>query len=167
MNNRSLVLVASLLCLGLTAGAQSFDRQISDAAKAAIDSAKAARKAGAAAQARFAAQGAPKEYAKSIVCTPPKESGLPSRLVFAVAGSKVKDENASALNDYRSSGFSNGKWTYSATSCDTQDYWFDFDAESLLKTTAGQATAPVKGHARIETRGQTDWDGALDCTARF
>ncbi|HEX4047122.1 MAG TPA: hypothetical protein VH309_04785, partial [Elusimicrobiota bacterium] len=102
-----------------------------------------------------------------------KESGLPDGLRFYTApdadsASKLPaDDTAAQLNDYRASYFKDGKFHYDAWSCDTQDYWFSFDAESLLKTSPNETSRSVKGRARIETRGQVDWEGDLDCVANF
>jgi hypothetical protein len=176
MNLRSLAALASLVpVLGLStaAFAQSFDASAGDGAalaQRARDSrhgydVKAADK-------DFVAQGAPKEYARTIVCAhPPKESGLSGLSFFTGLAAKAKrtagDDTASRLDDYLRSYVQDGKFHYDAWSCDTQDYWFTFDVESLLKTTPKETSRAVKGHARIETRGQVDWEGDLDCVANF
>jgi len=122
------------------------------------------------AQGGFAADGAAKQYARTIVCAhPPKDSGLPPLSFFTGLAPKAKrtagDDTAAGLDDYRRAYLDGGKFHYDAWSCDTQDYWFTFDAESLLKATAGEKSRSVQGHVRIETRGQVDWEGGLDCVA--
>ncbi|MDE2511753.1 MAG: hypothetical protein KGL74_11585, partial [Elusimicrobia bacterium] len=146
-----------------------------DASAAVARGLAAVRKTAAASAPAFAAQGAPKEYAATIVCdNAPKAAGLPSHLKFYthLDGRRYvkqpSDDTASGLNDYLGSGLrSDGLWHFDAWSCDTQDYWFTFDAVSLLKATAGETSRAVKGRARIETRGQVDWEGDLDCVANW
>ncbi|MFI5346629.1 MAG: hypothetical protein ACHQ51_09675 [Elusimicrobiota bacterium] len=172
--NRTPLLAAVFLLCALSASAQSFEQQVGDASAAAAGGIAAVRKAAASAPS-FSAQGAPTQYAKSIVCfDPPQASSLPKDLKFYthLDGKPVSklpvDDTASRLNDYRGSGLQNdGKWHYDAWSCDTQDYWFTFDAQSLLKATAGETRRDVKGHARVETRGQIDWEGDLVCVANW
>lgn len=155
------------------ASAQTFEEQVGAVSAVLARGTAAARQAAAAAAPAFAAQGAPKQYAGTIVCdNAPKASGLPSRLKFYTRldgrryVKKPGDDTASGLNDYLASGLrSDGLWHFDAWSCDTQDYWFTFDASALLKATAGETSRAVKGHARVETRGQLDWEGDLDCVA--
>jgi len=173
MTKTSFAVLAAALVLASAASAQtaSLDQAFA-AAQAAAKSAKDAQRAASVAPA-FAAQGAPQEYAKTIACAPPKDSGLPADLKFytRLDGKPVKkipaDDTASKLDDYRGSGIRDGKWHFDAWSCDTQDYYFTFDAQSLLKATAGEKSRAVKGHARLETRGQVDWEGDIDCVASF
>lgn len=173
MNLRPLSVLAVLLCAAAPFSvAQSFETVVADAsAQAAAGAAKLHKKASAG---FFAAQGAPAGYAKAIVCDhAPKGAPLPDGLRFytrldGAKSSKVPaDETAAGLDDYRRSYLDGGKFHYDAWSCDTQDYWFTFDAQGLLKTTAGEKERPIRGHARVETRGQVDWEGDLDCRAVF
>ena len=173
MNIRSLAALAALLSLSSAAYAQTFDVSAGDGAalaQRARDSrhgydVKSTDK-------DFVAQGAPTAYARTIVCAhPPKESGLSGLSFFTGLAASAKrtagDDTASGLDDYRRSYVQDGKFHYDAWSCDTQDYWFDFDLEGLLKTTPKETSRPVKGHVKIETRGQTDFEGDLDCVANF
>jgi hypothetical protein len=166
--------VLAVAALGVCASAQSFESAVADASASAARAAKAVRAAASAAKApAFAAQGAPTGYAVRIDCAnPPKASGLPPSLRFYTRldgnASRVRtDETAAGLDDYRRSYLRGREFHYDAWSCDTQDYWFTFDAQSLMRTTAGEASRAVKGHARIETRGEVDWEGDLDCVATF
>jgi hypothetical protein len=168
-------LAAVLLLSAVAASAQTFEDQVGDASASVARGMAAVRKTAAAAAPSFSAQGAPKEYAGTIVCDNiPQASGLPKSLKFYtyLDGKrylkKPSDDTASGLNDYLGSGLENdGKWHFSAWSCDTQDYWFTFDATSLLKATAGETRRDIKGHARVETRGQLDWEGDLTCVANW
>ena len=175
MNIRSLAARASLVSiLGLSSAAfaQTFDSSAADGA-ALVQRARDSRRGYDVKGADFVAQGAPTAYARTIRCAhPPKESGLEDGLTFFTgfdpkAKRTAGDDTASALDDYRNSYLKDGKFHYDAWSCDTQDYSFTFDGESLLKTEPNEASRPVKGHARIETRGQVDWEGDLDCVAIF
>jgi hypothetical protein len=153
MNKTSFAVLSFLVFAASAASAQTFEQRVSEVNQV------------------FAAQGAPKEYAKSIFCAqPPKDSGLPAGLRFYTrhdSKKAPKDETAAGLNDYRRAYFDAAEFHFDAWSCDTQDYWFTFNAQSLLKTTAGEKSKAVKGHVRVETRGQVDWEGDLDCTASF
>lgn len=165
------LLAAVLLGLGSAASAQSLDQAFSDAQAAARRSGEAARAAAAAP--KLAAQGAPQEYAKNIVCAGlPKDANLGDLKFYTALDGKpitkiAADDTAYQLDDYHSSGIQDGKWRYNAWSCDSWDYYFTFDAQSLLKTTAGETSRPVKGHVREEVRGQVEWEGDIDCTAWF
>ena len=180
MNMRTLAALALLLGSSSAALAQTFEAQLADGAAAISRQAWISRRAADAERpvimgnAVAVAQGAPTSYARTIFCaTAPKDSGLPNGLRFYTGldanppKTTQADDTASGLDDYRSSYVSQGKYHYDTWSCDTQDYWFTFDAESLLKTTPKDASHPVKGHVRIETRGQLDWEGDLNCVANF
>ncbi|MFI5349013.1 MAG: hypothetical protein ACHQ2Z_05690 [Elusimicrobiota bacterium] len=120
-----------------------------------------------------ARRGAAPICARTIDCAkPPKESGLSALRFYTGVGvapsSKVQaDDTAAQLNDYRRAYFADAKFHYDAWSCDTQDYRFTFDTASLLLPAPSDKSWPVKGHARIETRGGVDWEGDLDCVANF
>lgn len=179
MTKTTFAVLAALVLSVSAASAQSFDAAVADASAAARDGIKRVR----AAAPQEEHHGAYVERtitiayfhgAKSIVCAnPPKASELPANLKFYthLDGKPVSklpvDDTASQLNDYRSSGFQNGKWYFSATSCDTQDYFFDFDLKDLTEAPKSGASKPVKGHARVETRGQVDFEGDIDCVANF
>jgi hypothetical protein len=172
MNAKTFAVLAALVVLSSAAFAQSFEDQLVEGSAGISRQIRSSQQA-AAAQA-VAVQGAPKGYARTIFCAKaPKESGLPDGLRFYTgldAHPPVKvprDETAAKLNDYLGSSLKDGKFHYDAWSCDTQDYWFTFDAESLLKMGPNDKTRTVKGHVRIETRGQVDWEGDLDCVANF
>jgi len=157
-----------------TVFAQSFEAQIADGSAQISREAWVARRAAYARGTLVVAQGAPTNYARTIDCAkPPKDARLGESLRFytgldAHPPAKIQaDDTAAQLDDYRSTYIKDGKFHYDAWSCDTQDYWFTFDAESLLKTSPSDKTRPVKGRVRIETRGQLDWEGDLDCVANF
>lgn len=163
-------LAALLAVLGFSAAASAQTLEGADGA-ALVSHARESRH-GYDKSAGFSAQGAPAQYARTIVCAhPPKDSGLSALSFFTGLDPKAKrtrgDDTASALDDYRRAYLDGGKFHYDAWSCDTQDYWFTFDAESLLKATAGEKSRSISGHARIETRGQVDWEGDLDCVANW
>ena len=169
MTIRTLAALAAVLGFSAAASAQTLET--ADGA-ALVSHARESRHGYDAKDAGFSAQGAPTQYARVIVCaSTPKESGLGSLSFFTGLDPKAKrtsgDDTASALDDYRRAYLQDGKFHYDAWSCDTQDYWFTFDAESLLKTSPQATSRAVKGHARIETRGQVDWEGDLDCVANW
>jgi hypothetical protein len=172
MNTKTFAALAALVGLSSAVFAQSFEAQVADGSVEISRQAKASRD-DAASERAVSVQGAPTSYARTILCAkPPKDSYLPEGLRFytALDGRSTKphrDDTASQLNDYRGSYLKDGKFHYDVWSCDTQDYWFTFDAESLLKTSPSDKHRPVKGHARIETRGHLDWEGELDCVANF
>lgn len=171
MTIRTLSALAALAAFSAAASAQTLDSSAADGA-ALVSHAREARHGYDAKQGGFAADGAPQQYARTIVCAhPPKESGLGSLSFFTGLAPKAKrikgDDTASALDDYRRAYLDGGKFHYDAWSCDTQDYYFTFDAESLLKATAGEKSRSIKGRGRIETRGQVDWEGELDCVANW
>ncbi len=158
MTKTPLAVLAVLAVSGAVASAQSFETRVAEAAGAAAG--------------QFAVQGVPTTYAKSIVCAnPPKAAELPADLKFYthLDGKPVSklpvDDTASRLNDYRGSSVKDGKWHYDAWSCDTQDYWFTFPMSGLVRASRDEASRPVKGHVRVETRGQVDFEGDLDCVA--
>lgn len=171
--NKMILAAALILAGAFGAAAQSFESQIAEASASITAQSRGVRRSAAAASGAFAAQGAPAEYAATIVCANPEASGLPPSLKFYthLDGRRYVrrpvDDTASGLNDYTGSGLQDGKWRFNATSCDTQDYWFSFDAASLLKATAGETSRAIKGHARVETRGRVDWEGDLDCVANW
>jgi hypothetical protein len=82
-------------------------------------------------------------------------------------GRAMKDETAAQLNDYRGATVTRSVYTYSIWSCDTQDYTFTFDTKSLARQSAAEKERPVTGHVVVETRGHTDDDRDLSCTARY
>ena len=172
MNPKAFAVIALLLGLSSAAAAQSFEAQL------AADSLNISRQAWVAQRAHYVqrtlvvAPGAAANYARTIFCAQaPKGSGLPDGLRFytgldANAPTQTQaDDTAAALDDYRTTYLSDGKFHYDTWSCDTQDYWFSFDSQGLLKTSPKDANRPVKGHVRIETRGQLDWEGDLSCVA--
>lgn len=82
-------------------------------------------------------------------------------------GRAKKDETAAQLNDYRGATVTRAAYTYSIWSCDTQDYTFTFDTKSLARQSADEKERPVTGHVVVETRGHTDDDRDLSCTAHY
>jgi hypothetical protein len=173
MTTKTFAVLAAVLGLSSAVFAQSFDSSAADASALAQRARDSRHGYDVKGGASFSAQGAPAHYAYTILCAkPPKESELGDlRFYTGLAANPSKksptDNTAAGLDEYRSSYVRDGKWHYDAWSCDTQDYWFTFDAESLLKATAGEKSRSIKGHARIETRGQVDWEGDLDCVASW
>jgi hypothetical protein len=160
MNAKPIAVAVLLLGLSSAAFAQSFEDQV------AAGSADISRQAQESRQ-RFA-------LARTIDCpTPPKDARLGDGLRFYTGfgehpATKIQpDDTAARLDDYRRSYIEGATYHYDAWSCDTQDYYFTFDAAGLQKASPSDKTRPVKGHARIETRGQVDWEGDLDCVANF
>ncbi|MDE2039288.1 MAG: hypothetical protein KGO96_04895 [Elusimicrobia bacterium] len=169
------MIVVALLCCAGQAGAQSLDG--------------AQAKAGA--LARLAQQELkPGIFARKIVCVEPRAPGLPDFLRFYTrlnavrslaelpadeahalpvwdGGSAKPDESAARLPgaDYLAASITRETFRYSAWTCDSTDYWFSFATASLLRH-SGASQWPVKAHLVVETRGQTDWEGDLDCVAR-
>lgn len=174
MTIKTFAALAVLLGSSAAVSAQSFEAILADGSVEISRQAREIRRTAPPKTNDFLVQGAPKSYARTITCAhPPKESGLPDGLRFYTGlddhppRTAPKDDTAAGLNDYRRAYLQGGKFHYDAWSCDTQDYWFAFDAESLLKTTPRDADKPVKGRVRIETRGQVDWEGDLDCVANW
>jgi hypothetical protein len=173
MNTKSFAVLAALLGLSSTVFAQSFEDQAAAGAAEIVGQVRASQPAKTPERA-FVAQGAPTSYARTIDCAkPPEKSEIWSALRFYTrldANRPItpqSDDTAAKLNDNRHAYFQGGRFHYDAWSCDTQDYYFTFDAESLLKTSPTDKTRAVKGHARVETRGILDWEGDLDCVANF
>lgn len=188
MKKTPLFVLAALLTVCSTgASAQVQKTSFDDSVSAGLDAIKAGAAAGrkvaasataaevaasAAQQGKVTAQGAPKEYARTIDCSAPKDAGLGDLRFYTYLDKKApskpaSDDTASGLNDYKGSSLRDGKWHYDAWSCDTQDYYFTFDESAILKATPGETSRKIKGHARVETRGQVDWEGDLDCTANW
>ncbi|MBI3565804.1 MAG: hypothetical protein HY079_11450 [Elusimicrobia bacterium] len=149
-------LALSVLLAAAAASAQTFEARVADASS----------------QARLGIQGLPTTYAKSIVCAdPPAAAYLPKDLKFYthLDGKPVTklpvDDTASRLNDYRGAGVRDGKWHYDAWSCDTTDYWFEFRMSDLVRGSNTETSRAIKGRVKVETRGQTDFEGDLDCVA--
>jgi hypothetical protein len=173
MNAKTIAMLAALVVMSSAAYSQSFEDQVSGVSAEVARQALASRDESAFAQ-RVSVEGAKKGWARTILCAkPPKESGLPEGLRFYTGLpanrpiSPDSDDTAAKLNDNRQAYFKDGKFHYDAWSCDTQDYYFSFDAESLSRTGPNDKSRPVKGHARIETRGELDWEGDMDCVANF
>jgi hypothetical protein len=152
--------VLSLVVLAASASAQTFESRVADASGAAAG--------------QFAVQGSPTIYAKTIVCAnAPAAAQLPGTLKFythldgKLMSKLPVDDTASQLNDYRSAGIREGKWHFDAWSCDTQDYYFSFSMGDLVRASRSETSRAVKGHARVETRGQVDFEGDIDCVANF
>jgi len=82
-------------------------------------------------------------------------------------GRAMKDETAAQLNDYRGATVTRAVYTYSIWSCDTQDYTFTFDTKSLARQSSSEKERRVTGHVVVETRGHTDDDRDLSCTAHY
>lgn len=130
-------------------------------------------------------------FAGVIACgQPEKKSGLPAGLRFytrleAIASvsqlpvddkhavgvmwqsDPKADETAAKLDDYRSSRVSQEAFRYDTWSCDTEDFYFAFPTQGLLRQSPGQMSRPIKARVLIETRGDTEYTGEIDCTAFF
>ena len=173
MNAKTFAVLALLAGLSSTVLAKSFEGQVAGGAAEIAGQIRASQNARTS-ERTAVVQGAPTSYARTIDCAkPPKESEIYGGLRFYTrldANRPItpqSDDTAAKLNDNRHAYFQGGQFHYDAWSCDTQDYYFTFDAESLLKTSPSDKTRAVKGHARVETRGQLDWEGDLDCVANF
>ncbi len=82
-------------------------------------------------------------------------------------GRAMKDETAAQLNDYRGATVTRAVYTYTLWSCDTTDFTFTFDTKSLARQSAAEKERPVTSHVVVETRGHTDDERDLSCTARY
>lgn len=78
----------------------------------------------------------------------------------------LTDETAAGLNDYRGASIDAKAFRYTAMSCDTQDYEFTFPTAQLRRKGL-EDSRPVTGHLLSSTRGRTDFDGDLECTAFY
>jgi hypothetical protein len=126
-------------------------------------------------------------YAKSVVCDGiPNDAEMGSRVKFytglngvgprenlpeegkgsaAVHADSKAPTDETRLDDYASQSVTRSKLHVDQWSCDTQDYFLTFDMDGLVRSSQKTQSQPVKGHARVETRGQVDFDGDLSCTA--
>lgn len=178
MTNLSAAAVLASCLMASGANAQSFDRQLGHIDRVAAKQAAAVK--------------APKPvFAKVIACgQPDKKSGLPDGLRFYTRlesvqsidklpaddkhaltvmwqGKPEKDETAGQLNDYRAARVSQEAFRYDTWSCDTEDFYFAFPTEGLLRQSPGQLSRPIKARVLIEERGSVDYKGELVCTAFF
>ena len=174
MNIKQFAAAVGFLCLTAgAAGAQSFEGQADDAARS------------------FKAQAAQIQqdstYAKSIVCSAlpkgalmgdsirvytllggagPRES-LPEegKGLTELSSGKSAPKDETRLNDYNAHRATRTKLHVESWSCDTQDYSLSFDMDGLVRSSQQVLSQPVKGHARVETRGQKEFEGDFSCTA--
>jgi hypothetical protein len=174
MNIKAFAVLAALVGLSSTVFAESFEDQAAAGAAEIAGQVRASQQQAKTSERSVVAQGAPVSYARTIDCAKsPEKSEFLGNLRFYTGLDASRpvapqsDDTAAKLNDYRRAYFQDGQFHYDAWSCDTQDYSFTFDAETLLKTSPNEKSRPVKGHARVETRGQLDWEGELDCVANF
>jgi hypothetical protein len=95
----------------------------------------------------------------------PRESLPEEGKGAARVSSKASPKDETRLDDYGSQSVTREKLHVDAWSCDTQDYFMTFDLDGLVRSSQKTTSQPVKGHARVETRGQVDFEGDLSCTA--
>lgn len=174
MNIKAFAVLVALAGLSSAVFAESFEDQAAAGAAEIAGQVRASQQQAKTSERSVVAQGAPTSLAKTIDCAkPPEKSEIWGSLRFYTRLdanrpiTRDSDDTAAKLNDNRRAYFQDGQFHYDAWSCDTQDYYFTFDAETLLKTSPNQKSRVVKGHARVETRGQLDWEGELDCVANF
>lgn len=113
-------------------------------------------------------------HALTISCANiPDATRLPVHLKFytrfgAHAGKVLPaDDTAMKLNDNAGAWVKDGAWHFSATSCDSMDYFFDFSLSDLARTALPARSRALKGHARSEARGYAYFDGPIDCVASW
>jgi hypothetical protein len=167
MNMKSLF--AAVLCLAASAAAaQNFEAQIAETVAAARRSVKTespfAKVVDCDGNSEYYLSGPMRFYVRLDDKTSLDQ--IPADKWISVRADKVSPRDETRLDDY--GGVSLNRSTYSIRqwSCDTQDYEFTIATPSLVRQ-GDEKTRKIAVHAHVETRGQTDYDGELSCTASW